>query len=105
MSSQSNAKPPANNVAYAVSLALAGGYAPGAMAQEQSVDLEEVIVTSRKREETMLDIPQEIQAISQQQLERANLNSRRGFLALRAEPQVQCHRAGPQCDLLPWRGG
>ncbi len=64
-----------SKVAYAVSLALGGSYAPGAVAQSQTVGLEEVIVTSRKREETLLDIPQEIQAISQQQLERANLNN------------------------------
>ena len=75
MSSQVSNKAPANSVAYAVSLALAGGYAPGALAQEQSVDLEAVIVTARKREETILDIPQEIQTISQQEMQRANLSS------------------------------
>ena len=66
-------------VAYAVSVALAGSYAPAIFAQEQSVDLEAVIVTARKREETLLDIPQEIQTISQEQLQRANLDSVKDF--------------------------
>jgi outer membrane receptor protein involved in Fe transport len=37
--------------------------------------LEEFVVTARKREESPLDIPQEIQAISQQELERANIST------------------------------
>ena len=62
-------------IAYAVSAALAGSYAPAALAQEATADLEAVIVTARKREETLLEIPQEIQAISQQQMERANVST------------------------------
>ena len=75
MNPQSSNKVPATRIAYAVSVALTGNYAPAVLAQSQSVDLEAVIVTARKREETLLDIPQEIQAISQQQIERANLDS------------------------------
>jgi outer membrane receptor protein involved in Fe transport len=45
------------------------------MAQTQAVGLEEITVTARKREESLLDIPQEIQAIGQRQIERANLDS------------------------------
>jgi len=75
MASQKNIKVPVSPVAYAVSMALAGGYAPGAVAQGKVANLDVVIVTARKREETLLDIPQEIQAISQQQLERANLDN------------------------------
>jgi len=75
MNPQWSNKVPATRIAYAVSVALTGNYAPAVLAQSQSVDLEAVIVTARKREETLLDIPQEIQAISQQQLERANLDS------------------------------
>ena len=41
----------------------------------QAADLEAVVVTARKREETLLDIPQEIQAISQAALARANISS------------------------------
>ena len=77
MSTQPGLRIPVSPIAYAVSVALAGGVAPFAAAQTQaqSADLEAVIVTARKREETLLDIPQEIQAISQEQLERANLDS------------------------------
>ena len=62
-------------VAYAVSVALTGSYAPAALAQDATADLEEVVVTARKREETLLEIPQEIQAISQQEMERANIST------------------------------
>jgi iron complex outermembrane receptor protein len=75
MSTEPNHKAPITRVAYAVSVALTGGYAPAVLAQSQSADLEAVIVTARKREETLLDIPQEIQAIGQQELERANINT------------------------------
>lgn len=77
------AKPPRNPVAYAVSVALAGTAAPAAHSQAaptpQSTDLDTVIVTARKREETLLDIPQEIQAISEEVLKKANLNSTEDF--------------------------
>jgi iron complex outermembrane receptor protein len=79
MSSEPNHNAPITRVAYAVSVALAGNYAPAVLAQGPAADLDAVIVTARKREETLLDIPQEIQAISQQQLERANLASVEDF--------------------------
>ncbi|HKX59537.1 MAG TPA: TonB-dependent receptor [Steroidobacteraceae bacterium] len=75
MNAKQNARTPVTRIAYAVSVALTGNYAPAVLAQQsQATDLEAVIVTARKREETLLDIPQEIQAISQEQLERANLD-------------------------------
>jgi outer membrane receptor protein involved in Fe transport len=58
-----------SSLAFAVSVTLAGSYAPPALAQETTADLDTVIVTARKREETLLEIPQEIQAISQQEME------------------------------------
>jgi outer membrane receptor protein involved in Fe transport len=64
-----------NPVAYAISVALTGSYAPAALAQAVSASLEPVIVTARKREETPLDIPQEIQTISEHEMERANISS------------------------------
>ena len=83
MNTKRELKAPASPIAYAVSVTLAGGVAPAAIAQPQTQpqasDLDAVIVTARKREETLLDIPQEIQAISQQQLERANLDSIEDF--------------------------
>jgi len=76
MSSQTNGKVSVNAVARAVSAVLAGaGYAPSLIAQTQTAGLEEIIVTARKREESLLSIPQEIQAIGQQQIEQANLNT------------------------------
>jgi outer membrane receptor protein involved in Fe transport len=76
MSSQTNAKVPLNAVARAVSAVLAGGgYAPSLTAQTPAAGLEEIIVTARKREESLLSVPQEIQAIGQQEIERANLNT------------------------------
>jgi iron complex outermembrane receptor protein len=72
-----------NPVAYAVAVALGGSYAPAvlaqAQAQPQATDLDTVIVTARKREETLLDIPQEIQAIGEDELKKANLNSTEDF--------------------------
>ena len=102
MSSQVSSKAPANNVAYAVSLALAGGYAPGAASQTEITGLDEVIVTSRKREETILDIPQEIQTISQQQLERANLNSVEDFS--RFVPSLTVNATAPGRSAIYFRG-
>ena len=75
MSPKPGAKSPLSSVAYAVSVALTGSHAPAALAQDATADLEEVIVTARKREETLLEIPQEIQAISQQEMERANIST------------------------------
>jgi outer membrane receptor protein involved in Fe transport len=95
MSSQSK-------VAYAVSLALAGGYAHSAAAQGQTIGLDEVIVTARKREETLLDIPQEIQAISQQQLERANLNNLDDFS--RFVPSLSYNAITPGRGAIYFRG-
>jgi len=82
MKSDIQLKLPMNPVACAVSVALAGGYAPAVLAQAatpQATDLDVVIVTARKREETLLDIPQEIQAISEEQLQKANLDSIEDF--------------------------
>jgi len=75
MPERSKAKPPMGPVAYAVSAALTGSYAPATLAQPTTANLEPVIVTARKREETLLAIPQEIQAINQEEMERANLRT------------------------------
>jgi outer membrane receptor protein involved in Fe transport len=61
-----------NRLARAVSAILAGSYAPTLLAQS---GLEEIVVTARKREETLLSVPQEIQAIGQQEIEKAGLNT------------------------------
>lgn len=102
MSSQSDTKATVTRVAYAVSVALAGSYAPAILAQERSVDLEAVIVTARKRAETLLDIPQEIQAISQEQLERANLDSVKEFA--RFVPSLSYNAVVPGRGTIYFRG-
>ena len=71
-SKQSLSRLARNRLARAVSAILAGSYAPTLLAQS---GLEEIVVTARKREETLLSVPQEIQAIGQQEIERANLST------------------------------
>ena len=102
MSSHQNPRVPVTRIAYAVSVALTGNFAPAVLAQAQTADLEAVIVTARKREETLLDIPQEIQAISQQQLERANLTSVEDFQ--RFVPSLSYNAVTPGRGAIYFRG-
>ncbi len=102
MSSHSGSKLPVTPVAYAVSFALTGHYAPAALAQTQSAELDAVIVTARKREETLLDIPQEIQTLSQQQLERANLATVEDFS--RFVPSLTVNGTAPGRSAIYFRG-
>ena len=103
MSPERNSKMPVSRIAYAVSAALTGNYAPAVLAQQsQAADLEAVIVTARKREETLMDIPQEIQAISQQQLERANLTSVEDFQ--RFVPSLSYNAVTPGRGAIYFRG-
>ena len=104
MTTQSGKSSGIHPVAYAVSVALTGSYAPAVLAQDQpqATDLDAVIVTARKREETLLDIPQEIQAISQQQLERANLDSVKEFS--RFVPSLTYNAVTPGRGSIYFRG-
>ncbi len=102
MSSQPQVRIPVSRIAYAVSVALTGNYAPAVLAQTPTADLDAVIVTARKREETLLDIPQEIQAISQQQLERANLDSVKEFA--RFVPSLSYNAVVPGRGTIYFRG-
>lgn len=102
MSTQARLKVPVNQVAYAVSVALAGGYAPEVVAQTPTTGLEAVIVTARKREETLIDIPQEIQAIGQRQIERANLSSIEDFS--RFVPSLTYNAITPGRGAIYFRG-
>jgi outer membrane receptor protein involved in Fe transport len=63
-------------LAVAVSTALTG-YAPDATAQEQGASsaLEEIVVTSRKREESLQDISGSIQALTGDELKRKGLQN------------------------------
>ncbi len=102
MSSQSGPKLPVTPVAYAVSFALTGHYAPAVLAQSQSAELDAVVVTARKREETLLDIPQEIQTLNQQQLERANLSTVEDFS--RFVPSLTVNGTAPGRSAIYFRG-
>jgi len=68
-----------NTLFSAISASLAASYGGAVTAQEQSGDapqsgaLEEVIVTARKREENIQDIPQSIQAFSQVEIEKVGI--------------------------------
>jgi len=50
-------------------------YAGGTIAQEESVGLEEIVVTARKRQESIQDVPVAVSAISPGQLERGSITS------------------------------
>lgn len=102
MGSQSNTKLPVKPVAYAVSFVLTGHYAPAVLAQTPSANLDAVVVTARKREETLLDIPQEIQTLSQQQLERANLATVEDFS--RFVPSLTVNGTAPGRSAIYFRG-
>ena len=104
MSTYSGGKSRITPVAYAVSAALSGSYAPAVLAQDQpkATDLDAVIVTARKREETLLDIPQEIQTISQEQLQRANLDSVKEFS--RFVPSLSYNATVPGRGTIYFRG-
>ncbi len=95
-----------NPVAYAVSVALTGSYAQAAVAQAappvKVTNLDAVVVTARKREETLLDIPQEIQAISQEQLQKANLDSIEDFS--RFVPSLSYNAVTPGRGTIYFRG-
>ena len=104
MSTKSGSPMRISPVAYAVSVALTGSYAPAVLAQDQpkATDLDAVIVTARKREETLLDIPQEIQTISQEQLQRANLDSVKEFS--RFVPSLTYNATVPGRGTIYFRG-
>jgi outer membrane receptor protein involved in Fe transport len=93
---------PVSRVAYAVSAALGGAYAHDVAAQDTTADLETVIVTARKREETLLDIPQEIQAIGQEQLQKANLDTVEDFS--RFVPSLTYNAVTPGRGAIYFRG-
>ena len=106
MSPITQKKPALNPIAYAVSAALSGTCAPAALAQNvpavKPTDLDAVVVTARKREETLLDIPQEIQAISQEQLQKANLDSIEDFS--RFVPSLAYNAVAPGRGAIYFRG-
>ncbi len=102
MGSRDAAKVPVTRVAYAVSIVLAGSYSPGVVAQTRTASLEEITVTARKREESLLDVPQEIQAIGQREIERANVNGLDDFE--RFVPSLSYNSVAPGRGSIYFRG-
>ena len=86
----------------AVAARLAGSsYAPTVFTP--SPGLEEIVVTARKREETLLSVPQEIQAIGQQEIERANLSTVDDLARFVPSLTYNAIDAWPRCHLLSRR--
>ncbi len=79
-----------------LTLTSTGGFAqetPGAVAQ-QSVDLEEIVVTAQRREERLLDVPMSIVAVSDEELHQRQITNI-DDLAL-AVPGIQITNTGWQ---------
>ncbi|NIM69193.1 MAG: TonB-dependent receptor [Xanthomonadales bacterium] len=81
--------------------------AGAALAQEQPDEaaagaLEEIVVTSRKREESMMDIPESIQAISEQDLKLGGLYSMDDYV--RFIPSMSYTATNPGSAVLVFRG-
>jgi iron complex outermembrane receptor protein len=58
-----------------ISLSILPLYAGGAIAQQESASLEEIVVTARKRQESIQDVPVAVSALSPGQLERGSITS------------------------------
>ena len=55
------------------SLAVAAGFAPAAFAQEETAFIEEIVVVSQKREQTLQSLPVAVSVVSKQQLDEAQI--------------------------------
>jgi outer membrane receptor protein involved in Fe transport len=87
-------------ISAAVSAAFTG--ASGALAQEESLTLEEVIVTARKRTESVQDIPSSIQAISGENLKEMGARGMSDFI--RFMPSVNMVSYGAGVSSVIFRG-
>ncbi|NJN40827.1 MAG: TonB-dependent receptor [Gammaproteobacteria bacterium] len=83
----------------AIATVLAGGQATEVRAQTA---LQEVVVTARKREEKLQDIPESIQAISQQTINRAGLQELEDYS--RFVPSMSYTAQAPGANKLIFRG-
>jgi len=90
----------------AISAALAAGYSGGVYAQAESgnndVRLEEVIVSARKRDENIQDIPQSIQSFSAEDINRAGITSLADLA--RFVPSLTVIGASPGLSKIVFRG-
>lgn len=101
MSTEANkrAVPPRCQLAIAISAALAGSHNPAVYAAGA---LEEIVVTARKREENLQDIPQDILAIQTQQIVRAGLQGLDDYA--RFIPSLSYVAQAPGANKLIFRG-
>ena len=96
-----------NKLSFAISALLAAP-AGSVVAQEQGDEaenegmLEEVLVTARKRTESIMDIPESIQAISGDQLKASGLNSMDDYV--RFIPSMSYSSTNPGSAVLVFRG-
>ena len=103
VTSQPLSNPNKLSVAISAALVLPAG---AALAQDQedegSAALEEVLVTARKRTESLMDIPQSIQALSEAQIKRAGLNQMEDYV--RFIPSMSYVQANPGTAKIIFRG-
>jgi iron complex outermembrane receptor protein len=88
-------------LATAIASALPGVYAPAAFG---AVGIEEVVVTARKREEVIQDVPVAITAVSAETLERANIFNFEEATRLTPGFQAPPSSTGPLALALSMRG-
>jgi len=91
---------PRSKLAMAISAAISGTQATSALAADAV--LEEIIVTARKRTENLQDIPQSIQALSSQAIERAGITGLDD--SIRLLPSVSAVAQAPGASKLIFRG-
>lgn len=101
MSSDNSGRKPAagRQLTIAIATILASGQATEVRAQAA---LDEVLVTARKREEKLQDIPESIQAISQHAIERAGLQEMEDYS--RFVPSMSYTAQAPGANKLIFRG-
>jgi outer membrane receptor protein involved in Fe transport len=88
-------------LALAVALTAAGS-APALLAQEEAMALEEVVVTARKRTESLQDVPISIQALSSTKLKQLGITSFDEYAAML--PTVSFTGIGPGTNRIYMRG-
>jgi iron complex outermembrane recepter protein len=99
-----------SSIALAVAAALAGAGMPGAAARADAADtasgssgaLQEVVVTARKREENLQDVPISIDVFSKKDLENLAINSFDDFA--QKVPAISFISTGPGTQLFVCRG-
>jgi iron complex outermembrane receptor protein len=90
----------------ASAMVLAGTLAPTTtvLAQESSRAMEEVVVTSRRQEESVQDVPLSVTAFGEEAIERTKPNTLRDFDGLVPNVYIGMNTAGPGASALYIRG-